>query len=67
MFLKLNLSNKERRQLKEVEKELAIKIIVAAQEALEESQLGFIEDLNSEDFVDLQELIMVNAMSDIIL
>ena len=67
MFLKLNLSNKERRQLKEVEKELAIKIIVAAQEALEESQLGFIEDLNSEDFVDLQELIMVNAMSDVIL
>ena len=67
MFLKLNLSNKERRQLKEVEKELAIKIIVAAQEALEESQLGFVEDLNSEDFVDLQELIMVNAMSDVIL
>jgi len=67
MFLKLNLSNKERRQLKEVEKELAIKIIVAAQEALEESQLGFVEDLNSEDFVDLQELIMVNAMADVIL
>ena len=67
MFLKLNLSNKERKQLKEVEKELAIKIIVAAQEALEESQLGFIEDLNSEDFVDLQELIMVNAMADVIL
>jgi len=67
MFLKLNLSNKERRQLKEVEKELAIKIIVAAQETLEESQLGFVEDLNSEDFVDLQELIMVNAMSDVIL
>jgi hypothetical protein len=67
MFLKLNLSNKERRQLKEVEKELAIKIIVAAQETLEESQLGFVEDLNSEDFVDLQELIMVNAMADVIL
>jgi hypothetical protein len=67
MFLKLNLSNKERKQLKEVEKELAIKIIVAAQEALEESQLGFVEDLNSEDFVDLQELIMVNAMADVIL
>ena len=67
MFLKLNLSDKERRQLKEVEKELAIKIIVAAQETLEESQLGFVEDLNSEDFVDLQELIMVNAMADVIL
>jgi len=67
MFLKLKLSSKERRQLKKVEEELAIRIIVAAQEVLEEEKLGFVDDLDQEDYTDLQELIIVNAISNVIL
>jgi len=67
MFLKLKLSSKERRKLKKVEEELAIRIIVAAQEVLEEEKLGFVDDLDQEDYTDLQELIIVNAISNVIL
>jgi len=67
MFLKLKLSSKERRQLKKVEEELAIRIIVAAQEVLEEEKLAFVDDLDQEDYTDLQELIIVNAISNVIL
>jgi len=67
MFLKLKLSSKERRQLKKVEEELAIRIIVAAQEVLEEEKIAFVDDLDQEDYTDLQELIIVNAISNVIL
>ena len=67
MFLKLKLSSKERRQLKKVEEELAIRIIVAAQEVLEEEKLAFVDDLDQEDYTDLQELMIVNAISNVIL
>jgi len=67
MFLKLKLSKRERIQLKKVEEELAIRIIVAAQEVLEEEKLGFVDDLDQEDYTDLQELIIVNAISNVIL
>ena len=67
MFLKLKLSRKERRQLKKVEEELAIRMIVAAQEVLEEEKLAFVDDLDQEDYTDLQELIIVNAISNVIL
>ena len=67
MFLKLKLSRKERRQLKKVEEELAIRMIVAAQEVLEEEELAFVDTLNQEDYTDLQELVIVNAISNVIL
>jgi hypothetical protein len=67
MFLKLKLSRKERRQLKKVEEELAIRMIVAAQEVLEEEKLAFVDDLDQEDYTDLQELVIVNAISNVIL
>jgi hypothetical protein len=67
MFLKLKLSRKERRQLKKIEEELAIRMIVAAQEVLEEEKLAFVDDLDQEDYTDLQELIIVNAISNVIL
>ena len=67
MFLKLKLSSKERRQLKKVEEELAIRMIVAAQEVLEEEKLAFVDDLDQEDYTDLQELMIVNAISNVIL
>ena len=67
MFLKLKLSRKERRQLKKVEEELAVRMIVAAQEVLEEEKLAFVDDLDQEDYTDLQELVIVNAISNVIL
>jgi hypothetical protein len=67
MFLKLKLSRKERKQLKRVEEELAIRMIVAAQEVLEEEELAFVDTLNQEDYTDLQELVIVNAISNVIL
>jgi len=67
MFLKLKLSKRERNQLKKVEEELAIRMIVAAQEVLEEEKLAFVDTLNQEDYTDLQELIIVNAISNVIL
>jgi len=67
MFLKLKLSRRERNQLKKVEEELAIRMIVAAQEVLEEEKLAFVDTLNQEDYTDLQELVIVNAISNVIL
>ena len=67
MFLKLKLSRKERKQLKRVEEELAIRMIVAAQEVLEEEELAFVDTLNQEDYTDLQELVIINAISNVIL
>lgn len=67
MFLKLKLSQRERNQLKKVEEELAIRMIVAAQEVLEEEKLAFVDDLDQEDYTDLQELMIVNAISNVIL
>jgi hypothetical protein len=67
MFLKLKLSQRERNQLKKVEEELAIRMIVAAQEVLEEEKLAFVDDLDQEDYTDLQELVIVNAISNVIL
>lgn len=67
MFLKLKLSREERKQLKKVEEELAIRMIVAAQEVLEEEKLAFVDTLNQEDYTDLQELVIVNAISNVIL
>ena len=65
MFLKLKLSRKERKQLKKVEEELAIRMIVAAQEELE--KLAFVDDLDQDDYVALQELVIVDAISNVIL
>ena len=65
MFLKLKLSKRERKQLKKVEEELAIRIIVAAQEEIE--KLAFVDDLDQEDYVALQELVIVGAISNVIL
>ena len=67
MFLKLKLSRKERRQLKKIEEELAIRMIVEAQKVLEEEKLAFVDDLDQEDYTDLQELVIVNAISNVIL
>ena len=67
MFLKLKLSKRERKQLKRVEEELAIRMIVAAQEVLEEEKLAFVDTMNQEDYTDLQELVIVNAISNVIL
>jgi len=67
MFLKLKLSKRERIQLKKVEEELAIRMIVAAQEVLEEEKLAFVDTLSQEDYTDLQELVIVNAISNVIL
>jgi len=67
MFLKLKLSKRERNQLKKVEEELAIRMIVAAQEVLEEEKLAFVDTMNQEDYTDLQELVIVNAISNVIL
>ena len=49
MFLRLKLSKRERNQLKRVEEELAIRMIVAAQEVLEEEKLAFVDTMNQED------------------
>ena len=65
MFLKLKLSRRERKQLKKVEEELAIRMIVAAQEELE--KLAFVDDLDQYDYVALQELVIVGAISNVIL
>jgi hypothetical protein len=65
MFLKLKLSKRERKQLKKVEEELAIRIIVAAQEEIE--KLAFVDDLDQEDYVALQELVIVDAITNVIL
>lgn len=67
MFLRLKLSKRERNQLKRVEEELAIRMIVAAQEVLEEEKLAFVDTMNQEDYTDLQELVIVNAISNVIL
>ena len=67
MFLKLKLSKEEIKQLKRVEEELAIRMIVAAQEVLEEEKLAFVDTMNQEDYTDLQELVIVNAISNVIL
>jgi len=67
MFLRLKLSKRERNQLKKVEEELAIRMIVAAQEVLEEEKLAFVDTMNQEDYTDLQELVIVNAISNVIL
>ena len=65
MFLKLKLSRRERKQLKKVEEELAIRMIVAAQQELE--KLAFVDDLDQYDYVALQELVIVGAISNVIL
>ena len=65
MFLKLKLSKRERKQLKKVEEELAIRIIVAAQEEIE--KLAFLDDLDQEDYVALQELVIVDAITNVIM
>ena len=65
MFLKLKLSRRERNQLKKVEEELAIRMIVAAQEELE--KLAFVDDLDQEDYIALQELAIVDALVNVIL
>ena len=65
MFLKLKLSRRERNQLKKVEEELAIRMIVAAQEELE--KLAFVDDLDQEDYIALQELAIDDALVNVIL
>ena len=65
MFLKLKLSRRERKQLKKVEEELAIRMIVAAQEELE--KLAFVDDLDQEDYIALQELAIDDALVNVIL
>jgi len=63
----LELSKKEKNQLKAVEKELAVRIIVAAQEVLEGDEFIWVDALNDEDFIKLQEKIIMDAVTNVIL
>jgi hypothetical protein len=63
----LELSKKEKDQLKAVEKELAVRIIVAAQEVLEGDEFIWVDALSDEDFIKLQEKIIMDAVTNVIL
>jgi len=63
----LELSKEEKDQLKAVEKELAVRIIVAAQEVLEGDEFVWIDALSDEDFIKLQEKIIMDAVTNVIL
>lgn len=63
----LELSKEEKDQLKAVEKELAVRIIVAAQEVLEGDEFIWVDALSDEDFVKLQEKIIMDAVTNVIL
>jgi hypothetical protein len=63
----LELSKEEKDQLKAVEKELAVRIIVAAQEVLEGDEFVWVDALSDEDFVKLQEKIIMDAVTNVIL
>lgn len=63
----LELSKEEKDQLKAVEKELAVRIIVAAQEVLEGDEFIWIDALSDEDFIKLQEKIIMDAVTNVIL
>ena len=63
----LQLSQEEKDQLKAVEKELAVRIIVAAQEVLEGDEFIWVDALSDEDFIKLQEKIIMDAVTNVIL
>ena len=63
----LELSKKEKDQLKAVEKELGVRIIVAAQEVLEGDEFIWVDALSDEDFIKLQEKIIMDAVTNVIL
>jgi hypothetical protein len=63
----LELSKEEKDQLKAVEKELAVRIIVAAQEVLEGDEFIWVDALSDEDFIKLQEKIIMDAVTNVIL
>lgn len=63
----LELSKEEKAQLKDAEKELAVRIIVAVQEILEEDQFIWVDALNDEDFVALQQKMIMDAVANVIL
>lgn len=63
----LELNKEEKDQLKAVEKELAVRIIVAAQEVLEGDEFIWVDALSDEDFIKLQEKIIMDAVTNVIL
>jgi len=63
----LKLSQEEKDQLKNAEKELAVRIIVAAQEVLEGDEFIWVDTLNDEDFIKLQEKLIMDAVANVIL
>ena len=63
----LELSKEEKAQLKDAEKELAVRIIVAVQEILEDDQFIWVDTLNDEDFVALQQKMIMDAVANVIL
>lgn len=63
----LELSKEEKAQLKDAEKELAVRIIVAVQEILEEDQFIWVDALNDEDFIALQQKMIMDAVANVIL
>jgi hypothetical protein len=63
----LELSKEEKAQLKDAEKELAVRIIVAVQEILEDDQFIWVDTLNDEDFIALQQKMIMDAVANVIL
>ena len=63
----LELSKEEKAQLKDAEKELAVRIIVAVQEVLEDDKFIWVDTLNDEDFVALQQKMIMDAVANVIL
>jgi len=63
----LKLNQEEKDQLKNAEKELAVRIIIAAQEILESDEFIWVDTLNDEDFIKLQEKLIMDAVANVIL
>ncbi len=63
----LKLSQEEKDQLKNAEKELAVRIIVATQEVLEGDEFIWVDALNDEDFIKLQHYMIMDAVTNVIL
>lgn len=64
----LKLSKKQREQVKEIQHEVAVRVIMAVQDTLQESEeMEWIDELSDEDFTELQTMVIMDTISNLII
>lgn len=64
----LKLSKKQREQVKEIQHEVAVRVIMAVQDALQESEeMEWIDELSDEDFTELQTMVIMDTITNLII